>query len=220
MLLRSAHRKLGLHHVVVAQISFWTTFVGTALTFFPMHIVGLVGMPRREYTYPSGHGWGGWAMAESIGSYLLAVGLILIVVNLAVSLRRGAPAGADPWKAETLEWSTTSPPPHYNYAVIPKVTSAYPMWDREDRDDDRRRLDAGIQVLEEGHETPASTVLDGEYDEILEMPSESWAPISLALMLLVTFSLLLLEHWVAAGVLGGLAGLVLVGWHSKEPQAA
>ena len=209
-----------MYHEGVAQISFWITFAGTALTFFPMHIVGLVGMPRREYTYPSGLGWGGLNLLESAGSYIPGAGLILIVVNLAVSLRRGAAAGPDPWKAETLEWSTSSPPPHYNYAVIPKVTSAYPMWDREDREEDRRKLDAGIQVLEEGHETPASTVLDGEYDEILEMPSESWAPISLALTLLVTFVLLLLEHWVAAGVFGGLAGLVLAGWHSKEPQEA
>jgi cytochrome c oxidase subunit 1/cytochrome c oxidase subunit I+III len=204
----------------VGQASFWLTFLGTTLTFFPMHILGLVGMPRRQYTYPSGLGWGGYNLVETIGAYLLAAGLVLIVVNLAVSLFRGERVGNDPWGGDTLEWATSSPPPPYNYAVIPKVTSPYAMWDREDREEDARNLARGERVLELGHETPASTVLDAEWDEILEMPSDSPWPITLAAATAGIFVMLLLGHYVTAAVFGAIALLVLVAWHGTEPQEA
>jgi cytochrome c oxidase subunit I+III len=204
----------------IGQLSFWLTFLGTTLTFFPMHIVGLIGMPRRQYTYPSGLGWGGYNLIETIGAYILAAGLVLIVVNLALSLFKGERVGNDPWGGDTLEWATSSPPPPYNYAVIPKVTSPYAMWDREDREEDKRRLARGEQVLELGHETPASTVLDADFDEVLEMPSDSPWPITLALATAGIFVMLLLGHYVTAGVFGGIALLVLVAWHGQEPQEA
>src|SRR4051812_7281852 len=204
----------------LGQTSFWLAFTGSALTFFPMHIVGLLGMPRRQYTYPGGLGWTGYNVIESIGAYLLAVGLLLVVVNLAVSLFRGEVAGNDPWEGDTLEWSTTSPPPDYNYAVIPSVTSPYPMWDRADREEDARKLERGELVLGGGHETPSSTVLDADWDEILEMPSESWSPVLLAAMLAGTFAMLLTTHYMVAAGFAVLALVVLGGWHWKEPQGA
>jgi cytochrome c oxidase subunit I+III len=202
----------------VGKISFWLTFLGMNLTFFPMHILGLEGMPRRTYTYPGGLGWTGLNLLESIGAYILAAGLLLVMANLTLSYFRGAPAGADPFGGDTLEWSVSSPPPSYNYAVIPTVTSPYPMWDAKDREEDTRKLDRGELVLEEGHETPASTVLDAEWDEILDMPGETWAPITLALALAATFTMLLLQHYVTAAVFSGIALLVLGFWHWKEPQ--
>jgi len=202
------------------QASFWLTFIGTSLTFFPMHIVGLLGMPRRQYTYEPELGWSGYNLIETIGSYLLAAGLIMVVVNLAVSLRRGAPAGNDPFGGDTLEWSTTSPPPEYNYAVIPRVTSPYAMWDREDREEDARKLERGELVLERGHETPTSTVVDARFDEIIDMPSESWLPILTAAALTPIFVFLLLGHWVTAGAFGGVVLLVLFAWQLREPQEA
>jgi cytochrome c oxidase subunit I+III len=200
------------------KISFWLTFLGMNLTFFPMHILGLEGMPRRTYTYPGGMGWTGLNLLESIGAYILACGLLLVIANLTVSYFRGAPAGADPFGGDTLEWSVSSPPPSYNYAVIPTVTSPYPMWDKEDREEDTRKLDRGELVLEHGHETPASTVLDAEWDEILDMPGETWAPITLALALAATFTMLLLHHYVTAAAFAGITLLVLGSWHWKEPQ--
>ncbi len=204
----------------IGQLSFWLSFVGMNLTFFPMHIVGLLGMPRRQYTYGSDLGWTGLNVLESIGAYVLGAGLLLVAANLAVSRFRGERVGDDPFGGDTLEWSTSSPPPHYNYAVIPTVSSPYPMWDRKDREEDARKLDRGELVLDQGHETPSSTVLDAESDEILEMPSESWAPILLAATLAVTFTMLLLQHYVAAAIFAGAALLVLAGWHWKEPQEA
>ncbi len=202
----------------LGQLSFWLSFVGMNLTFFPMHIVGLLGMPRREYTYPPDLGWTTWNLIESIGSYVLGAGLLLVAANLAVSYFKGEQVGSDPFGGDTLEWSTSSPPPHYNYAVIPKVSSPYPMWDRKDREEDRRKLDRGELVLEKGHETPSSTVLDADWDEILEMPSESWFPVLLATALAALFTMLLLQHYSTAGGLAVVALLIVAAWHWKEPQ--
>ncbi len=207
-----------MYHERAGKISFWVTFAGTLATFFPMHILGLLGMPRRVYTYHHGLGWGGLNLLETLGSYLLAGGLLLVAANLAISLRRGPPAGDDPWGGDTLEWATTSPPPPYNYAVIPKVTSAYAMWDREDRVEDARRLERGELVLEQGHETPASTVLDAEWDEVLRMPPSSWAPLALAAAVSGIFAMLLLGHVLTATAFVALAAVVLLRWHSVEPQ--
>src|SRR4051794_1458373 len=134
------------------QASFWLSFAGMNLTFFPMHIVGLLGMPRREYTYSGGLGWSGLNLVESIGAYLLAAGLLMVVGNLTVSLFLGEAAGDDPFCGYTPEGSTTSPPPAYNFPVIPKVSSPYAMWDTEDREEDARNLERGRKVLERGHE--------------------------------------------------------------------
>jgi cytochrome c oxidase subunit 1/cytochrome c oxidase subunit I+III len=202
------------------QISFWLTFVGTNVTFFPMHILGLDGMPRRNYTYSPEMGWTGLNLIETIGSYLLALGLLSVFVNLAVSLFRGAKAGNDPWEGDTLEWSTTSPPPEYNYAVIPKVSSPYAMWDKEDREEDARNLELGRKTLEEGHETAASTAVDAEWDEVLDMPSHSAWPPLVALAMAGVFAMVLLQQWlVAAGFVAVLA-VTVAGFHLKEPEEA
>jgi cytochrome c oxidase subunit 1 len=108
---------------------FWLMFIGMNITFFPMHFSGLYGMPRRTYTYDAGQGWEGFNMASSIGTAILFVGMLIFVYNFFIAGRRGAIAGNDPWKAGTLEWSIPSPPPEYNFARIPHVTSRLPLWD-------------------------------------------------------------------------------------------
>jgi cytochrome c oxidase subunit I len=202
----------------LAQASFWLTFVGTALTFFPMHIVGLLGMPRRVYTYPHGLGWDPYNLVETVGAFVLAAGLLAIFANLALSRFRGPLAGPDPFFGGTLEWATTSPPPEYNFAVIPTVTSPYPNWDRPDRAKDALKLEEGVLTLEEGHETPASTVADGVLDEVLEMPSESVWPLVVGVFVTAAFVMLLTGHVVIAAICGGLTALALAGWHAQEPQ--
>ena len=156
---------------------------------------------------------------ESIGSYVLAAGLVLIVVNLVVSLRRGPRVGNDPWGGDTLEWATSSPPPEYNYAVIPTVSSPYAMWDREDRELDARRLERGEGVLGRGHETPASTVQDADWDEVLSMPPHSWAPPAVGLVLTLAFAMLVLQHFLITAGMLVVGALVVFGWHSQEPGA-
>ena len=207
-----------LYHEGLAKLSFWLTFVGTALTFFPMHIIGLLGMPRRVYTYPSSLGWGAYNLSETIGAFILTAGLLLIFWNLVYSRFRGAPAGPDPFFGGTLEWATTSPPPPYNFPVIPTVRSAYPNWDAEDRRADVARLERGELVLDGGHETPASTVVDAVPDEVLEMPGESPWPLAVAVCTSLLFIMLLTRHYAVAGVFAGFALLAVAAWHSKEPQ--
>jgi cytochrome c oxidase subunit 1/cytochrome c oxidase subunit I+III len=202
----------------LGQASFWLIFVGFNLTFFPMHISGLLGMPRRVYTYPRGMGWDAYNLLATIGGFVLAVGILVVVVNVFWSRRRGAPAGPDPWGGNTLEWSISSPPPHFNFAVIPTVRSANPNWDLPDREEDLRRLEDGELVLAEGHETLQSTVLDADVDKVLEMPSESPWPLLLALALLALFTALLVDLWTAAVVGGGLVAAALASWHYEQPM--
>jgi cytochrome c oxidase subunit I+III len=209
-----------MYHERWGQASFWVSFVGMNLTFFPMHIVGLLGMPRRQYTYPAGMGWTGYNLIESIGGYLLALGLLMVFANLVISRFRGAPAGPDPFGGATLEWETTSPPPAYNYAVIPTVSSPYPMWDIEDRRRDVDNLARGEKVLERGHETPASTAVDAEWDEVLDMPSSSPWPLVLAIAISGIFAFVLLKQWIAASVFVVATLVVLAAWHGREPAEA
>jgi cytochrome c oxidase subunit I+III len=199
-----------MYHEGWAQASFWVTFAGTLVTFFPMHLVGLDGMTRRVYTYHSGFGWGTSNLIETIGALILTAGLLLIFANLAWSRFRGAPAGPDPFYGGTLEWTTSSPPPRYNFAVIPTVASPYPNWDPV----------VPAVALDDGHETLATTVRDGMPDEVLEMPAESGWPIVLAAVVSVGFVMLLTSHVFVAGMLAGVAALVLVAWHAHEPEQA
>jgi cytochrome c oxidase subunit I+III len=203
---------------ILGQVSFWIFFVGFNVTFFPMHIQGLLGMPRRVYTYPSGLGWDVYNLLETTGAFMLAGGILLVIVNLVGSLRWGRRAGADPWCGETLEWATTSPPPEYNFPAIPVVRSASANWDALDRREDRRRLERNELVLAEGHEALATSVLDADADQVLEMPPESPWPLLLTLALAIVFAFLLVGHYVVAALGAGLALAALAGWHSQVPR--
>jgi cytochrome c oxidase subunit I len=116
----------------LGQIQFWLMFIGMNLAFFPMHILGLLGEPRRQYTYPTGLGWDGLNFLSTIGAYMIGIAALLFVINWALTLfwRGFAPvAGNDPWDAFTLEWDTTSPPAAYNFETIPVVRSRRPFYD-------------------------------------------------------------------------------------------
>ena len=113
----------------IGKASFWLMFVGMQLTFLIQHSLGMSGMPRRIYSYPAQAGWEGMNIVSTVGSYLLGVGIMVSVVNILVSYKRGRRAGNDPWKANTLEWFTQSPPPENNFDVVPRVRSAEPMKD-------------------------------------------------------------------------------------------
>ena len=111
------------------RLHFVTTFIGFNLTFFPQHELGLRGMPRRVATYKANAGFSFLNMLSTIGSYILAVGVLAFVVNVVWSLRRGAPASGNPWDGQTLEWATTSPPPQHNFDALPPIRSERPVWD-------------------------------------------------------------------------------------------
>ena len=114
---------------------FWLFLIGFHLTFDFMHVPGLLGMPRRIYTYDTARGWDTWNLIVTIGVVFQLIAILLWVVNVFRSYFKGKPAGNDPWNAWTLEWSTTSPPPDYNFATIPVVRSARPLWDLKHPED-------------------------------------------------------------------------------------
>ena len=141
--------------------SFATLFVGFNVTFFPMHLLGFLGMPRRVYTYPAAMGWGPLNLVASGGAVLLALGGMMLIVNVVRSYWRGSLAGDNPWNADTLEWGTSSPPPVYNFLHVPIVEGPNALWDRSSdlpvvtgiRSDSREVLVTDVMDAEPAHKT-------------------------------------------------------------------
>jgi cytochrome c oxidase subunit I+III len=205
----------------LGKVSFWLIFVGFNLLFFPMHVSGLLGMPRRVYTYLPGLGWDGLNLASSIGAYVVAFGFLATAVNFLRSLRRGEPAGDDPWGGDSLEWATSSPPPPYNFAAVPVVHSAYPLWEERFRERlDAARLDERRQLAGD-HEVLRTSELDAEPERAVEMPEETIVPLVTALGFLLAFAGLLAGRYLLAalGVPVVLAGLAAWAWPRREEPA-
>ena len=138
-------------------LNFWLLFVGFNLTFFPMHYLGLKGMPRRVYTYRAETGWGGLNLLATVGAFVIALSVLVLLFNAWRSRRRGRVAGADPWGGGTLEWATESPVPRYNFKNPPTVQSLNPVW-------------------EDPPETPVVTGLSVEHRELLVTSLHDAAP--------------------------------------------
>lgn len=192
--------------------SFWVMFTGFNLGFFPMHIAGLMGMPRRIYTYGPEMGWSTVNMVSTIGSFLFASGILIFLFNLMISLRRGQAAGDNPWDAPTLEWSTPSPPPVYNFRVIPIIASRHPLWeDRLDEKAERSSLDKGYTLLQ-GRETMGTSAMDSEPELILKMPGDSYTPLLLALFASGLFTGMLLHAVILTYVMAAACMISIIAW--------
>jgi cytochrome c oxidase subunit 1 len=177
---------------------FWLNFIGMNLTFFPMHFSGLTGMSRRIYTYDAGQGWELFNLLATYGTYLLVVATAVFVWNFVRSRTRGEIAGNDPWGAATLEWSIPSPPPEYNFAQLPEVTSRYPLWDLKDP-----KMTAGIDhshadamTITDAHAVPVHEETERYTAKQLgiPMPLPTAKPLFVATMMVVMFSGLLFLH--------------------------
>ncbi|MGH2588188.1 MAG: cytochrome c oxidase subunit I, partial [Dehalococcoidia bacterium] len=133
----------------IGYIHFWLAVIGFNTLFFVQHFLGIMGMPRRVYTYPDLSGWGILNMISTIGGFIFGVAALVLLINIAYSLRRGAVAGDNPWNAWTLEWATTSPPPEENFDLVPPVRSRRPLWDLTHPEDPdwRRGAEAGGELV-------------------------------------------------------------------------
>ena len=152
----------------MGKLNFWLMFIGMNVTFFPMHFVGLDGMPRRIYTYDSDMGWDLWNMVSSMGAALIAFSFLVFIVNVVRSYKHGEIAGADPWDARTLEWSIPSPPPEYNFSQIPTVRDRDPFWAQKRE---------GVRAV------PVAGGSEDEHD--IHMPQSSYWPIVVSIGLLI-----------------------------------
>jgi cytochrome c oxidase subunit I len=198
--------------------NFWLMFTGFNLGFFPMHISGLLGMPRRIYTYPAGMGWDLPNLITSAGSFVFAGGVLLFLVNVAISARRGRVAGPNPWDAPSLEWAMPSPPPPYNFVVVPIIATRHPLWEDRLREGGARSgLEEGL-LLDQGREAIGTTGLDGKPVAILQMPGDSLVPLLLALALTGLTGALLMLRWWLAGPAGVAVLLLAIAW--LWPRAA
>jgi len=165
----------------LGRLAFWLLFVGFNVTFFPMHLLGLAGMPRRVYTYPASMGWGSMNLLATIGAAIIFLSLLAFLINVIASLRAGAAAGPNPWDAPTLEWETSSPPPPYNFLPQPTVASREPLWHPELAPPPVIGLDCEKrQVLVTG-------LLDAEPDHRYKAPGPSLWPLLTAVATSVMF---------------------------------
>jgi cytochrome c oxidase subunit I+III len=198
-------------------------FVGFNLTFFPMHLSGFLGMPRRVYTYPAGLGWELPNLLSTIGAYILGVGVLLFMINFlwCVVLRRGQSAGVNPWGAGTLDWATPTPPPHEGYRVIPIIRSRTPLWDQERLDEGDPRTVALVHALERApthwRATLVTTAVEAIPEGIVRLAGPSIWPLVTAALIAVIFGAELYNvHLLAiVGLLGMIGALVVWMWPEK-----
>src|SRR5947207_611454 len=198
----------------IGKTTFWLMVIGFNLTFFPMHFLGFEGQPRRTYTYPKGMGWDTLNLLSTIGAFIIAVSVLTYLVNVIYTTKRGPIASRDPWDARTLEWSTPSPPPEYNFLHTPIVTHRDEWWHRKYTEDDEGRLvrlPAGAAVaMDEPADEP-----DADAHGI-HMPSPSYWPMVFALALpTLGYGFVFKNWWILAA--GATLGLFAISALAIEP---
>ena len=193
-------------------------FVGMNVTFFPMHIQGLLGMPRRIYTYPAGYGWGTLNLIETIGAYILAFGFLWTLFVFVQSLLSGPRAPDDPWGANTLEWATGSPPKAYNFPVAPTVHSLNPLWDGRTLQSMVDHRHDPQRTMTDHHQALRTSELDARIERVMAMPGETPQPLLVAVFLTMTVCFLVADIMLAAAVSFGIMGLVIAWWMWNRPE--
>jgi cytochrome c oxidase subunit I len=194
--------------------SFWAMFIGFNVGFFPMHIVGLLGMPRRIYTYGSGLGLQPLNELMTVGAFVLGIGILISMINLMISVRSGKLAGKNPWNSDGLEWETDSPPKSYATVHIPTVTTRHPLWDEHDEEADPE----DDRLLDEARLTLTTSWLDARPLSVATMPGDTLLPLLSAAATFGIFSFLIFQMlWPALAAV--LATLILFGiWMWPKPM--
>jgi cytochrome c oxidase subunit I+III len=214
---RLLNEKLGIVSAVLM-------FVGFNLAFFPMHILGFLGMPRRVYTFHAGQGWDIYNLIATIGAYVIAFATLLFIVNFVISQKAGKPAGDDPWEGNTLEWASSSPPDNFNFRQIPVVRSGDPLWDQETvfEDYNGRPMPAVLEDPPDNRRyTLVTTSLDAEPEYIVELPGPTYWPMLAAFATAGIFIAMLAEFYVGMAIAGVLLLATLAGWHwpfAEDPE--
>ncbi len=205
--------------------NFWLLFVGVNVTFFPMHIVGLMGMPRRVYTYSDDLGWGIYNLISTIGVVTMIVpGIGVFIWNVVRSLRRGEPAGNNPWGGDTLEWATSSPPAEHGWSVLPIVHSRHPMWDQDDLHSGDERTVKFVHALAGWPLKWRAAVIVGTADarpqEVFRVAHPSiWPLVAACGVVLIFIAELIKLRWIiAVAVVTVLVALIAWNWPEDPPM--
>jgi cytochrome c oxidase subunit I len=197
----------------LGKLQFWLTVVGFNGTFFPMHFLGMWGMPRRIYTYAPGLGWTGLNQLETVFAFVLGISFLVFYVNLFLSLARGKPAPADPWDGRSLEWSVASPPPAYNFARIPEVRSRDAYWVRKYG----RTGSRGVAMFVTGQVPQPSEADLGPPTEPIHMPAPSIFPLVLASGIFLAGIGLIVRWWSIIIIGGAVIVLSAIGMGFEYP---
>jgi cytochrome c oxidase subunit I+III len=204
--------------------NFWLLFIGTNLAFFPMHIVGLLGMPRRVYTYEAGLGWEPYNLLSSIGVLVILLGIAVFIWNVARSYRRGEPAGNNPWGADTLEWAVPSPPAEHGWSILPIVRSRHPLWDQDELHRGDERLERFVHGLSRWPLRWRAAVIVGTADarpqEVFRVANPSIWPLvaGCGLVLIFAAELAKLRWGLAVGAAIVTAAVIAWNWPQEAPM--
>jgi cytochrome c oxidase subunit I+III len=193
--------------------SFWLFFIGFNVTFFPMHWLGFQGMPRRVYTYGTDTGWGTLNLVATLGGAIMGVSVVLFLVNVFWSRRRGEVAGSDPWVGPTFEWLTTSPPRPYSFVRLPTSTGREPLWTRTPETPEVVGLPVAKRVVLN------TTIVDAQPEHTHDLQTDSIWPFVLGVVTFGTF-IAVIFHPVAFPIGLGLAFLVITGWFWRGNEPA
>ncbi|MEH6565235.1 MAG: cytochrome c oxidase subunit I [Halopseudomonas sp.] len=203
---------------------FWLFFGGFNMTFLLMHLTGLLGMPRRIYTYDAEMGWGWLNLLSSIGGFVMSIGVAVVIIDIALHFRFGRKAECNPWDADTLEWATPMPASAYNFASLPHIHTRHPMWDCPDLPKTIEQGEHGLgEVMYERRDIFGSDAITAEVREIIHLPTNSWLPLQTAAVIAVVCISLLLKVYDLAliATLGVLFFALRWGWHNGgHPVAA
>jgi cytochrome c oxidase subunit I+III len=197
----------------LGQAGFWLTFIGFHGTFLVMHWTGLIGMPRRVFTYDTGLGWDLPNLVSSIFSFVMAFGVAAVLLDWALHFRFGRKAPTNPWQADTLEWASGMPARSYNFASLPALATRHPLWDHPDLP---QTIAEGRHALPDARhgrrETLGSDPVSGQPREVVHLPGNSWWPLVAGLLLALLCIALLLKAYVIAGGMAVAAAVVLLRW--------
>jgi cytochrome c oxidase subunit I+III len=204
--------------------NFWLLFVGVNTAFFPMHFSGLLGMPRRVYTYPAGLGWEIPNLISTVGVFIIVPGIAVFVWNVVRTLRRGEQAGANPWGGDTLEWAVPSPPAEHGWSVLPIVRSRHPLWDQDDLYSGDERLERFVHGLSRWPLRWRAAVIvgtaDGRPQEVFRVSDPSIWPLVAALGVVLIFMAELFKLRVGAlvGALVIIGAVIRWNWPVEAPM--
>ncbi len=197
----------------LGKVAFWLVFLGFHLTFLPMHLTGLAGMPRRIHTYAAEMGWDLLNLLSSVGGFVQATGFVVFVVDILLHARSGALAPRNPWGAGTLEWAMSTPAPSYNFASIPQIHGPDPLWHDPAIANESATGKFWLAGPDGGRRLTLSTdVLSGRPESVIVLPGSSWIPLTAAVATAGFFLGLLLKLYAAALVSLALTTVCLVCW--------